>query len=47
MYDGNYKIVKVDAPIVEGSFTAAVKLSIGGNLADAIEEVKQTTFNNK
>lgn len=44
MYDGNYKIVKVDAPIVEGSFTAAVKLSIGGNLADAIEEVNQTTF---
>lgn len=47
MYDGNYKIVKVDAPIVEGSFTAAVKLSIGGNLSDALEEVKQTTFNNK
>lgn len=44
MYDGPYKIVKVDAPIVEGGFTAAVKLSIGGSMSDALDEVKQTSF---
>ncbi len=28
-------LLKVDAPIVEGSFIAAVKLSIGGSIDDA------------
>lgn len=40
MYTGDYQIVKVDAPIVEGAFTAAVKLSVGGSLEDAIQEVE-------
>ncbi|MFW2701824.1 PTS-dependent dihydroxyacetone kinase phosphotransferase subunit DhaM, partial [Staphylococcus aureus] len=33
---------KVDAPIVEGSFIAAVKLSIGGSIDDALAEIKQS-----
>lgn len=41
MYEGNYERVKVAAPIVEGSFTAAVKLSTGASLNDALEEVKK------
>lgn len=41
MYEGNYERVKVAAPIVEGSFTAAVKLSTGASLDEALEEVKK------
>lgn len=41
MYEGNYERVKVEAPIVEGSFTAAVKLSTGASLNEALEEVKK------
>lgn len=44
MYNGNHQMLKVDAPIVEGSFTAAVKLSVGGTLEETIEEVN-THFN--
>ena len=40
MYNGKNQMIKVDAPIVEGSFTDAVKLSVGGTLEDTIEEVK-------
>ena len=29
MYKGKYHIYKVNAPIVEGSFTAAMSLSVG------------------
>lgn len=39
MYDGNHHVLKVDAPIVEGSFIAAVKLSIGGSIDDALAEI--------
>lgn len=42
MYDGNYRVLKVDAPIVESSFIAAVKLSIGGSIDDALAEIKQS-----
>ncbi|MCC0893207.1 PTS-dependent dihydroxyacetone kinase phosphotransferase subunit DhaM [Staphylococcus aureus] len=42
MYDGNYRVLKVDVPIVEGSFIAAVKLSIGGSIDDALAEIKQS-----
>ena len=42
MYDGNYRVLKVDAPIVEGSFIASVKLSIGGSIDDALAEIKQS-----
>ncbi|HCZ4168688.1 TPA: PTS-dependent dihydroxyacetone kinase phosphotransferase subunit DhaM [Staphylococcus aureus] len=41
MYDGNHRVLKVDAP-VEGSFIAAVKLSIGGSIDDALAEIKQS-----
>ena len=44
MYEGQYEIVKINAPLVEGSFTAAVKLSTGGNMKEAIEEVNNTHF---
>lgn len=42
MYDGNHRVLKVDAPIVEDSFIAAVKLSIGGSIDDALAEIKQS-----
>lgn len=42
MYDGNHRVLKVDTPIVEGSFIAAVKLSIGGSIDDALAEIKQS-----
>ncbi|WP_086105699.1 dihydroxyacetone kinase phosphoryl donor subunit DhaM [Staphylococcus aureus] len=42
MYDGNHHVLKVDAPIDEGSFIAAVKLSIGGSIDDALAEIKQS-----
>ncbi|WP_086114827.1 dihydroxyacetone kinase phosphoryl donor subunit DhaM [Staphylococcus aureus] len=42
MYDGNHRVLKVYAPIVEGSFIAAVKLSIGGSIDDALAEIKQS-----
>ncbi|HDJ2942220.1 TPA: PTS-dependent dihydroxyacetone kinase phosphotransferase subunit DhaM [Staphylococcus aureus] len=42
MYDGNHRVLKVDVPIVEGSFIAAVKLSIGGSIDDALAEIKQS-----
>ncbi|GEQ04374.1 PTS-dependent dihydroxyacetone kinase phosphotransferase subunit DhaM [Staphylococcus gallinarum] len=41
MYTGDYRIEKVDAPIVEGSFTAAVKLSVGGSYDETLNEIKQ------
>lgn len=40
MYEGDYRIEKVTAPIVEGSFTAAVKLSVGGSIDEILEELK-------
>ena len=42
MYEGNHRVLKVDAPIGEGSFIAAVKLSIGGSIDDALAEIKQS-----
>lgn len=42
MYEGNHRVLKVDAPIVEGSFITAVKLSIGGSIDDALAEIKQS-----
>ena len=37
MYEGSHHIKKIDA-IVEGSFTAAVKLSVGGTTDEAIKK---------
>ncbi|MBU5271717.1 MULTISPECIES: dihydroxyacetone kinase phosphoryl donor subunit DhaM [Staphylococcus] len=47
MYEGQYQIAKINAPLVEGSFTAAVKLSTGGNMKEAIEEVNNTHFSSE
>lgn len=47
MYEGAYQVIKVNAPIVEGSFTASVKLSTGGSVKEAIEEVNRTTFSSE
>ena len=43
MYEGSHHIKKIDAPIVEGSFTL-VKLSVGGTTDEAVKEVAQTSF---
>ena len=43
-YNGNYHICKVNAPIVEGSFTAAVKLATGDSIEDTIKEVESQSF---
>ena len=44
MYEGDHQVLKVNAPLVEGSFTASVKLSTGGSVEEAIEEVYRTSF---
>ena len=42
MYVGHYRIEKVDAPIVEGSFIASVSLSTGQSMDEAIASVRDT-----
>ncbi|NWK84873.1 PTS-dependent dihydroxyacetone kinase phosphotransferase subunit DhaM [Staphylococcus sp. GSSP0090] len=42
MYEGQHRVKKVDVPIVEGSFTAAVKLSVGGSMDETIDELNKT-----
>ena len=44
MYKGKYHIYKVNAPIVEGSFTAAMSLSVGKTANEAIQEVNRSSF---
>jgi PTS hybrid protein len=39
MYDGDHHLYVSDAPIVEGSFLAAVELSIGTNLETILEKL--------
>ncbi|MEB8068806.1 dihydroxyacetone kinase phosphoryl donor subunit DhaM [Mammaliicoccus fleurettii] len=41
LYDGPYKLYKVDGPIVEGSFLASVSLSTGATLEEAIDSTKR------
>ncbi|AJC95156.1 PTS-dependent dihydroxyacetone kinase phosphotransferase subunit DhaM [Staphylococcus hyicus] len=41
MYAGQYRIEKVSAPIVEGSFLASVSLTTNGDFDQAIEAVKE------
>lgn len=41
MYTGIHRIEKVDAPIVEGSFIAAVALSTGQTIDEAIASVDE------
>lgn len=47
MYEGDHQVLKVNAPLVEGSFTASVKLSTGGSVEEAIEEVYRTSFSSE
>ena len=42
MLKGMYHIHKVNAPIVEGSFTAAMSLAIGKTANEAMQEVNKT-----
>ncbi|MGJ5712688.1 dihydroxyacetone kinase phosphoryl donor subunit DhaM [Staphylococcus auricularis] len=39
LYQGSQRIVKAEAPIVEGSFTAAVKLSLGATIDEVLDEL--------
>lgn len=41
MYTGHYRVEKVTAPIVEGSFLASVSLSTNGDFDQAIEAVRE------
>lgn len=41
MYDGQYRVEKLEAPIIEGSFFAAVNLSTNTNLDDVIEIISK------
>lgn len=43
-YKGPYNIKKINAPIVEGSFIAAFKLSVGGSVNEAIQEIEDASF---
>ena len=43
MYEGSHHIKKIDAPIVEGSFTASETLS-WRTTDEAVKEVAQTSF---
>lgn len=45
MYEGEHKIIKMEAPIVEGSFIASVCIKSNMNLDDIISEVK-TNYSN-
>lgn len=42
MYEGDQRIEKVEAPIVEGSFTAAVQLSVGNSIEEVLGELNKT-----
>ncbi|TGV00142.1 PTS-dependent dihydroxyacetone kinase phosphotransferase subunit DhaM, partial [Mesorhizobium sp. M8A.F.Ca.ET.173.01.1.1] len=39
MYDGKHRVEKIDAPIVEGTFTAAVNISVGNTVDEVINEL--------
>lgn len=40
MYDGDYRVEKVEAPIVEGSFLASVNISTGKDYGEVVEAVE-------
>lgn len=40
MYDGQYRVEKVEAPIVEGSFLASVNISTGMSYEQVVESVE-------
>src|SRR5699024_12354103 len=39
MYEGNYRVEKMNAPIVEGAFNAAVKISVGNSIDEVVDEL--------
>ncbi|WP_210129183.1 dihydroxyacetone kinase phosphoryl donor subunit DhaM [Staphylococcus sp. GDY8P38P] len=39
MYEGEHRLEKIDAPIVEGTFTAAVNLSVGKTIDEVLDEL--------
>lgn len=41
LYEGPYKLYKVDGPIVEGAFLASVSLSTGATIEEAISSIKR------
>nr|WP_315294641.1 dihydroxyacetone kinase phosphoryl donor subunit DhaM [Mammaliicoccus lentus] len=41
LYEGDYKLYKVDGPIVEGAFLASVSLSTGAALEEAISSIER------
>lgn len=41
LYEGDYKLYKVDGPIVEGAFLASVSLSTGATLEEAISSIER------
>lgn len=41
MYDGPHRIVKVDAPIVEGSFVASVDVSVGRTIDETLADLAE------
>ncbi|ARJ19582.1 dihydroxyacetone kinase phosphoryl donor subunit DhaM [Staphylococcus lugdunensis] len=43
-YDGSFHIYKVNAPIVEGSFTATVNLSMGETVDKILNDIEQYSF---
>ncbi|WP_210619878.1 dihydroxyacetone kinase phosphoryl donor subunit DhaM [Mammaliicoccus lentus] len=46
LYEGDYKLYKVDGPIVEGAFLASVSLSTGATLEEAISSIEREFFKN-
>ena len=41
LYEGDYKLYKIDGPIVEGAFLASVSLSTGATLEEAISSIER------
>lgn len=41
MYEGDHQVKKMKAPIVEGSFTAAVNLSVGKDIENIEQELNE------
>ncbi|WP_394876789.1 dihydroxyacetone kinase phosphoryl donor subunit DhaM [Mammaliicoccus lentus] len=41
LYEGDYKLYKVDGPIVEGAFLASLSLSTGATLEEAISSIER------
>ena len=47
MYEGNYRVEKMNAPIVEGAFNAAVKISVGNSIDEVAVSYTHLTLPTK